>query len=753
MVESNEPNRILQIKLPAVHPTPLMSLRRFLTTTFLLVAVAGAHAQFGFGAATKVDLKLEAQAARPGDTVMAALHLSMPEGYHTYWRNPGTGLPTEIEWTLPAGVTAGEIQWPTPEKYEDTVSGGYVYHGDAYLLIPLNVGKETAHGEIELKGAVSWLECKESCIPGSGDVSAELTIGPERVASVDAPAFSDWKGRLPENRSDLTITAVWDSGPEGEERAFVIQWQTAEPPTAPDFYPFAAEDFEVQPATETTTAAGMTILRKTIKKYTGDWPRDLRGVLVADAKKPNETAAYEVTIPFGEAASPVPTEAAPTASVPDAPEEALSLPKVLFFAFLGGLILNVMPCVLPVIALKILGFVNQSKEEPGRVKVLGLVYTLGVLASFLLMALLIIGVQQAGRVASWGMQFSNTYFLVGLTVLVTLVALNLFGVFEVTLGGGAMNAAGGLASKEGNAGAFFNGVLATTLATPCTAPFLAPALGFAFTQPPAIIALVFLTVGAGLAFPYLLLSWKPEWLKYLPKPGPWMERFKVAMGFPMLATAMALFWLTLGHFGEIGALWFGLFLVTVALCAWIFGEFVQRGRSHRTAALVLLVLILFGSYGFTMEGQLNWREAKARPAAGTGVETSTDPDKIPWQPWSVAAVAAAREAGQPVFVDFTANWCATCKFNKANFIETPEVRAKLREVNAVALVGDNTLSPPEIAEELRRYGRAGVPLNLVYPADASAPAIVLPTLLSKSIVLDALDQAAGAGGAGDRAAR
>jgi len=356
------------------------------------------------------------------------------------------------------------------------------------------------------------------------------------------------------------------------------------------------------------------------------------------------------------------------------------------------------------------------------------------------MALLIIGVQTAGRVASWGMQFSNPYFLVGLTVLVTLVALNLFGVFEVTLGGGAMNAAGGLASREGNAGAFFNGVLATTLATPCTAPFLAPALGFAFTQPAPIIALVFLTVGAGLAFPYLLLSWKPEWLKYLPKPGAWMERFKVAMGFPMLGTAMALFWLTLGHFGEIGALWFGLFLVSVALSAWIFGEFVQRGGKRRGLAVAIVAAILISSYWFNLERQLNWRVAKVKPVPGAATLASSDPNKIPWQPWSPEAVAAARQEGRPVFVDFTANWCATCKFNKANFIEVDEVRAKLKEVNAVALVGDNTLSPPEIAEELRRYGRAGVPLNLVFPADESADPIVLPTLLSKSIVLEALDR-------------
>ncbi len=254
---------------------------------------------------------------------------------------------------------------------------------------------------------------------------------------------------------------------------------------------------------------------------------------------------------------------------------------MLGLAFLGGLILNIMPCVLPVISLKILSFVKQSREAPGRVRQLGLIYVAGVLLSFLIMAALVIAVQQAGRAASWGMQFQNPTFLVAITILVVLVSLNLFGVFEVNLGGSVIGSAGELASRGGTAGAFFNGVLATILATPCTAPFLAPALGFAFAQPPAIIGLMFLAIGLGLAAPYLLLSFKPAWLRFLPKPGPWMERFKIIMGFPMLGTAFWLFSLTGTHLGKSGSLWFGIFLVTLALAAWIWGEFIQRGHSRK----------------------------------------------------------------------------------------------------------------------------------------------------------------------------
>jgi thiol:disulfide interchange protein len=408
------------------------------------------------------------------------------------------------------------------------------------------------------------------------------------------------------------------------------------------------------------------------------------------------------------------------------------------------MILNIMPCVLPVIALKILGFVNQSKEEPKRVRQLGLIFTVGVLASFLALAAIVIIVQQAGHVADWGMQFSNPQFLVGMTVLVTLVALNLFGLFEITLGGKTMGAAGMLAAKEGNSGAFFNGVLVTALATPCTAPFLAVALGFAFAQPPFIILLMFLTLGAGLALPYLALSMKPGWLKFLPKPGAWMEKFKVAMGFPMLATAIWLFYLTIDHFGHPGTLWLGLFLVILAMAAWVWGEFVQRASSHRAWGMGLSLLLLVTAYLYVLEKQLQWRAPVATAAAWN--ESLNTADGIQWERWSPEAVEQARAEGRPVLVDFTAKWCLTCKMNKAASIEIPSVREKLIEINAVALMADYTHRPPAIGAELKRFNRAGVPLVLVYPADPDRDPIILPESLppfiGPGIVLRALDQAA-----------
>jgi len=412
---------------------------------------------------------------------------------------------------------------------------------------------------------------------------------------------------------------------------------------------------------------------------------------------------------------------------------------MLLYAFLGGLILNVMPCVLPVIALKILGFVGQARDEPRQVRKLGLIYALGVLVSFLVLAALVIGVKAAGHQAGWGMQFGNPQFLVLLTALVTLVALNLFGLFEINPGARVLGAAGTLASKQGSAGAFFNGVLATILATPCTAPFLGAALGFAFTQTAGIIVLMFVVVGLGLASPYVILSWQPAWLKFLPKPGAWMERFKVAMGFPMLATAVWLFSLIPLHYGK-RSLWLGLFLVILALAAWIYGEFVQRGRAHRGLGLAAALALLAGGFLYAVEGQLRWRSPVPDTFPAGSLKES--PDGIDWQRWSLGALAQARAQGRPVFVDFTADWCLTCQANKRIAIDIPSVRAKLKQTNAVALLGDYTRLPDDITTELNRFGRAGVPLVLVYPKNPGEPPVVLPEALTPRIVLDALERAA-----------
>jgi thiol:disulfide interchange protein DsbD len=710
----------------------------------LLIAIfLGFAGNFAHAAHTQAQLILSADIARPGDTIWAGVDLKMEPGWHTYWKNPGeSGMATKIEWQLPPGITAGEIQWPLPEKLPPIEVTTYGYNDEVVLLVPLKLANDLKPGPLELKAKVSWLECKEVCIPGSAPVQATLNIGSETKTSANAAMIDSWKSKTPQTSDIYSLSAWWEKPISDDTRPLIIG--NLQPVIATrnikydsvDFFPNASDNFEVQAATEIISTYSADIrLRKVVKKFSGSWPQEISGVIVT--KTGDLRTGFEVKLPVSDQAP-----AGETISASSNPPPALlsqSLWQMLFYAFIGGLILNIMPCVLPVIALKILGFIGEARSEPRRVRKLGLVYALGVLVSFLALVAIVIGIKAAGHRAGWGMQFGSPVFVVCLTTLVTLVALNLFGVFEVTLGGRALNAAGELASKHGAAGAFFNGVLATALATPCTAPFLSIALGFAFAQSAPVIVLMFLAVGVGLAAPYVVLSWNPTWLKFLPKPGAWMEKFKIAMGFPMLATAVWLFNLAYGDYGK-RVLWLGIFLVLVALAAWIFGEFVQRGRTRRALALVIALILLIGGYAYALESQLNWR-APITVADTTG-SLRNSPNGINWQQWTPEAVAQARSAGRPVLVDFTADWCLTCQVNKKTSIEIPSVRAKLKEIDAITLLGDYTHFPDAITAELNRYNRAGVPLVLVYPKNTDAPPLVLPEILTPGIVLDALDRAA-----------
>ena len=719
----------------------LLRMRFFLWVGALALGLVAGPAPL-MAAATKAALLLSHDAARAGDTVTAAVRLQMAPGWHTYWRNSGeSGSPTKIEWELPGGITAGEIQWPVPEK--DVLEGltTYIHHGEIFLLVPLTIASGATPGPAAIKAKVSWIECEKQCVPGGANVSATLMIGDATTPSTAAAVIEVARKKLPESGAALGAKAAWDGPEKDKKRPTLLEWQPRNPAAKFDFYPDASRDFEVLAATERWKSDGAHArLRKVIQSTKGVWPERLTGVLVELDAKGKTLAAFVVNLPLAAAVGNAAAAPATVAATPKKPGTETSLFAMLGLAFIGGLILNIMPCVLPVIALKILGFVNQSREAPGRVRKLGLVYGLGVLCSFLVLAGMIIGVQRAGRDASWGMQFQNPQFLIAITTLVVLVALNLFGVFEVSLGGTAMGAAGELASREGASGAFFNGVLATVLATPCSAPFLGFALGFAFTQPPLIIVLMFLTVGCGLALPYVVLSWEPSWLKFLPKPGAWMEKFKNVMGFPMLATAVWLFSLTLNHYGKRGVLWFGMFLVVLAMALWIWGEFVQRGSKRQGLAMAISALLAAGGFVYAMEVELHWRAPVAAVAAGGSLKEG--PDGIDWQPWSAAAVTAARAAGRPVFVDFTADWCVTCQANKKTSIEIAAVRAKLKAINAVALLGDYTREDPAIAAELKKFGRAAVPLVVVYPRNAADAPLVLPEVLTPGIVLAALEQAA-----------
>ena len=434
----------------------------------LPVAFLGLAGNFAHAAHTQVRLLLSADTARPGDTVLAGVDMKMEPDWHTYWKNPGeAGMATKIEWQLPPGVTAGEIQWPLPEKLPPAEVTTYGYSNEVMLIVPLRLATNLAADPLDLKANVSWLECKESCLPGSGDVAATLNIGNETKPSADAALIQLWEKKVPQTNEQFSFTAWWEGPAKDDLRPLIIESPQMDTNMESvghiDFFPDANDQFEVQGATENISDGSNKIeLRKLVKKFQGDWPKSVSGIVVVlmDGSPRGFQGSLQIE-------DTPPVAAAFAAQSPP-------LWVALLYAFIGGLILNIMPCVLPVIALKILGFINHAQNEPRRVRTLGLIYAAGVLVSFLALAAVVIGVKAAGHHAGWGMQFGSPEFIVVLTTLVTLVALNLFGVFEVTLGGRTLNAAGQLASKQGAAGAFFNGLLATALATPCTAPFLAP---------------------------------------------------------------------------------------------------------------------------------------------------------------------------------------------------------------------------------------------------------------------------------------
>ena len=684
--------------------------------------------------ATKVKLLISHETAKSGSTIMAGIEMTMDEGWHTYWINPGTaGIPTSVKWELPDWVTAGEIQWPVPEKFQSLGSTGYGYKNTIVLIVPLFVSENAPLGQVELSAKVSWLECEIQCNPRNQEVSANFVIGQALKESSSVNTIRDWKEKIPQ-RAPVNIIkakAWWGEEINQDERRFIVEFESEEAGSEVDFFSFKYADFEFSPESKINFFDDSKVrVEKTVLKFEGQWPVRVQGLLVFNLNDYEKTRAVELDIP-------IEIERSATLNL-EANNQSLGM--MLLYAFLGGLLLNVMPCVLPVISLKILGFVNHGHESKARVRMLGVLYGMGVFVSFMILATIVISVKSAGELASWGMQMSNPQFVVLLTILVTLVALNLFGLFEVTLGSVGV-AAGSVSSKEGASGAFFNGVLATVLATPCTAPFLAPALGFAFMQSADLIILIFAFVALGLALPYVILSWNPKWLRFLPKPGPWMEKFKISMGFPMMGTVIWLFMLNYEYYGD-RILWLGIFLIILSMSLWVFGEFFQRGTKRKGLALGIAGLLGIGGFIFGLEGQFQWRNPIDSNSKSVDV-VQDFPGGIQWHNWSPSAVIAAQKNGQTVLVDFTAKWCMTCIANKKTSIDISSVRSLIAEKNIKAFRADFTRRPDHITRELAKWNRVGVPLVLVFSADINKKPQILPEVLTPSIVLEALNKSAG----------
>lgn len=673
--------------------------------------------------------------AAPGSTAVVAVKQTIEPGWHTYWRNPGdSGGATTLAWTLPAGVRAGDIVWPVPERQRLSGLMNYGYSGEVWLPVPVEVPATARAGAtLPLTVVASFFVCSaEMCVPEALTLRLDLPIR-EGAAPLDP-------------RHGPAITAVLENAPRPagiEARAAfedgVLTLSAAggplagRDPGASYFFPFEGGIVD-HPAAQTGAwgPQGLTLrLQPGGETRATGLTGAVAGVLVT------AHGAFEIRAetgpPLAGTAGSGELAAAPDGDAAGAPAESKGLAifaQALLFAVLGGLILNLMPCVFPILAMKAASLA-ASAHDSRHARRDGLAFLAGVLTTFLLLAGVLLALRAAGEAVGWGFQLQSPPVTAGLALLMLAVALNLSGVFHV--GAGLQGAGSGpLARLPGGLGAFFTGALAVIVAAPCTAPFMAFALGAALVMPWPMALLVFLGLGLGLALPFVVVSLSPGLLARLPRPGPWMERLKGLLAFPMYATALWLAWVFSRQTGaEALGLLFGAG-VLLSLGLWLVGGgqaergLGRRGVVHLTAAAIALLL-----------------------AAATGWLAAVMPAEIPVTapgdapagpvsaPWSTAAVEAARAGGRPVLVNFTADWCVTCKINERTSLGTAGVRAAMEDVNAVYLVGDWTRRDDAITAELQRHGRSGVPLYLLYAPGEAEPR-VLPQLLTEGLVVEAL---------------
>lgn len=674
----------------------------------------------------KATLLADTNAFVPGKPFTAGVLLRMAPGWHTYWKFSGdAGLPTEIKWKLPPGWKAGDIQWPIPLKLKDPGDiVTYGYNDEVLLMQEITPPASVSESTVKLSADANWLVCERICIPGSASLAFELPKS-TTAEPANAELFLRYRKLLPQGAGKIEN---WNRA--ASEISF--DFRTADLANYPfvDLYPLPDEKVLVgHPSVE--SRAGNEVKFKI--PFENESPAGLRGLIVAgqSATDENRTSWYFEggAGAFGSNApargvTEVRRPAAYGRAVGTTASTTRGLATYLFFGFLGGFILNLMPCVLPVISLKIFGFVKQAGQKRSHIFRSGVFFIAGIFAWFIGLALLLIFLKAAGHQITWALQFTNPYFVLFLGGLVTVFALNLLGVFEINPPETAMRLVGSVA-REGDAGSFFHGVFATVLATPCTAPFLGTALGFAFTQSPLIILSMFVAIAAGMSVPYLLLSAQPAWLRFLPKPGAWMERVKELMGFLLLATLIFLLYVLGAQRGYEALIWASCFMLALAIACWLKGAFLVPSASttQRTIVTLLMILLVVAS-GFYFIG------GKFRSAANA--VAATGPSNIRQR------LESALAEGRPVFVDFTAAWCITCKFNEKAVLDSADVRAAFQRYGVTKLIADWTNGDPEITKLLQQFGRPGVPLYVLYPSRSAEP-IVFPELITKNIILEKLE--------------
>lgn len=640
----------------------------------------------------------------PGQSFHIALRTQLDEGWHTYWRNSGdSGEPVQISWIVPETLTYGEIVWPLPETIATGPIINYGFEGLPYFPVEFKVSETAKPGDVLfIEADVYYLVCADICVPEDTKLSIQLFVGePEfdnrwndaiSYALSNAPTFGNIEGGVIKEGADAVFT--FSHLPQGADLS-------------------AAHFFPINPGVIDHSAAqarisGETGLQvRTVAGYgweTGS-PDTANGLL--RFYENGEAVGQYVKVTMGQSVS--------IGAVAIAPEQTQGLWVAILGALLGGLILNLMPCVFPVISIKALSIAKQAHSDPAQVRREGWIYTAGVLTTFLVLTAILLLLKSGGEAVGWGFQLQSPKVVACLALLLFAIGLNLLGVFEV--GTKLQDTGSALVEKRGWLGTFFTGALAVIVATPCTAPFMAGAIGYALAQSTGVTFAVFMALAIGFAAPFLLLSYMPGLLARLPKPGPWMQKFRECLSFPMFAAAIWLVWVVTVQAGEKGLLTVLIAMLLTGFAVWLFKSRQIFGRIIGAAALL-------GALGvpFTLH-----------PKA---VVINHDIAQV----WSNETVQTLRADGQAVFVDFTAAWCVTCKANKKLVLDRPDVQALFTETNTAFLVADWTNKNDVIANELAKHGRSGVPLYLLYaPGHNDVSPVILPQVLSKTVIEDALN--------------
>jgi thiol:disulfide interchange protein len=672
----------------------------------------------------EAELVSEVESIQAGQPFWVALRLKMEEHWHTYWQNPGdSGLATKIKWDLPEGFRADPIQWPYPEKIEAPPLVSFGYSGEVFLLVKIYPSTSLPDGKpVTLAAKADWLECKEICLPGSAQLKIRLPVKNE-IPKIDGK----WAGKFAESRAKLPLsTSDWRLSAAAKDDHIIIR---ATPPqdykgdlSNVIFFPIQSGLINYAAEQKLNKASEGYVIELERSEFSTEPPTQIQGVLFSPQGWRGANSELALTVDV-RVSQPVAAPAIQSSAL-------TSLWIALLFSFIGGLILNLMPCVLPVLSIKVLDFVKQADKERAKVWQHGLVFTTGVLVSFWILAGALIALRAGGEQLGWGFQLQSPPFLIILASLLFLFGLNLFGVFEM---GTSLMALGGKGSgRSGWVSSFLSGALATIVATPCTAPFMGSALGFALTQPIWASMLIFTSLGLGMATPYLLLSFAPSLLLYVPKAGLWMESFKQFMGFLLMATVVWLAWVLGIQAGINGVTGLLIALVLIGMGAWIQGRWgsVINSRRARIIAHIVVVILVSCGLALAMSG--------AKMGAGKGTITHDNTGGIDWQPFSPERVEELRAAGKPVFIDFTAAWCLSCQVNERVAFSSEDVQKEFSRLGIVALKADWTSRDETITRALAQFGRNGVPLYVLYGQKSGEPPTILPEIITPGIVLQEL---------------